>query len=54
MEDITRFEAEFNEFLDSRYPEIPQSIADEKVITEENEILLKKAIEEFKRSFVRS
>lgn len=54
VEDITRFEAEFNEFLDSRYPEIPQSIADEKVITEENEILLKKAIEEFKRSFVRS
>lgn len=54
VEDITRFEAEFNEFLDSRYPEIPQSIADEKVITEENEIQLKKAIEEFKRSFVRS
>ncbi len=54
VEDITRFEAEFNEFLDTRYPEIPQSIADEKVITEENEIQLKKAIEEFKRSFVRS
>lgn len=54
VEDITRFESEFNEFLDTRYPEIPQSIADEKVITEENEIQLKKAIEEFKRSFVRS
>ena len=54
VDDIIRFESELNEFLDTKYPEIPQSIADSKVITEDNEIQLKKAIEEFKRIFIRS
>ena len=49
--DITRFEKEFFEFLDTKYPEIPNSIAEEKQITEETDTALKKAIEEFKRQF---
>ena len=51
VEDITRFEKEFFEFLDTRYPEVPRSIADQKVISEETENTLKKAIEEFKNQF---
>jgi len=49
--DITRFEKEFFEFLDTKYAEIPRSIAEEKVISEETEGLLIKAIEEFKGQF---
>ncbi len=49
--DITRFEKELFEFIDTKYPEIPASIAQEKVITEENEATLKKAIDEFKAQF---
>ncbi|MBD5520177.1 MAG: F0F1 ATP synthase subunit alpha [Lachnospiraceae bacterium] len=51
VEDITRFETEFFEFLDTKYPEIPSSIASEKVISDETEGKLKKAIEEFKAQF---
>ena len=51
VEDITRFETEFYEFIDTRYPEIPVSIKTEKVITEETEETLKKAIVEFKANF---
>ena len=50
-EDITRFETEFFEFLDTKYPEIPGNIKSEKVISEETETALKKAIEEFKANF---
>ena len=49
--DITRFESEFFEFLDTKYPEVPNAIAAEKVISDETEELLKKAIGEFKASF---
>ena len=49
--DITRFESEFFEFLDTKYPEVPNAIATEKVISDETEELLKKAIGEFKASF---
>ena len=51
VEDITRFEKEFFEFLDSRYPEVPNSIADEKVISDATEEKLKKALTEFKGLF---
>ena len=51
VEDITRFEKELFDYLDTKYPEIPQSIADTKVISEENEAALVKAIEEFKKQF---
>ncbi len=51
VEDITRFEQEFFEFLDTKYAEIPRVIAEEKVISDETESLLVKAIEEFKSQF---
>jgi len=50
-EDITRFESEFFEFLDTKYPEVPAAIKDEKVISEATEETLKKAIVEFKAQF---
>ena len=51
VEDITRFEREFFEFLDTKYPEVPNAIATEKVISDATEETLKKAIDEFKASF---
>ena len=51
VEDITRFEAELFEFLDSKYPEVPKNIAEEKVISEETEQIFVKAIKEFKAQF---
>ncbi|MBE5892127.1 MAG: F0F1 ATP synthase subunit alpha [Lachnospiraceae bacterium] len=53
VEDITRFEKEFFEFLDTKYPEVPTSIKEQKVITEETEETLKKAIVEFKNIFLK-
>ncbi len=49
--DITRFEREFFEFLDTKYPDVPSAIAQEKVISEDTETKLKKAIDEFKAQF---
>lgn len=49
--DITRFEAELFEFLDTKYPEIPKAIAEEKQISDATDELLKKAIVEFKEQF---
>lgn len=51
VEDITRFEKEFFEYLDTKYPEVPKAIADEKVISESTEETLKKALGEFKAEF---
>lgn len=51
VDQITRFEKEFFEFLDSKYAEIPNAIGTEKVISDETEVNLKKAIEEFKSRF---
>jgi F-type H+-transporting ATPase subunit alpha len=51
VEDVTRFEQEFFEFLDTKYPEVPSTIAEEKVISDKIEEKLKKAIGEFKASF---
>ena len=51
VEAITRFEEEFFAFVDTKYPEIPASIADTKIISEEMEDRLKKAIVEFKAQF---
>lgn len=49
--DITRFESQLFGFMDSKYPQVPSAIASEKVISEETETLLKKAIIEFKAQF---
>lgn len=53
VEDVTRFEKEFFEFLDTKYPEVPGAIAKEKVISEATEGTLKKAIAEFKETFLK-
>ena len=50
-EDITRFETEFFEFLDTKFPEVPSAITAEQVISEETEQKLVKALEEFKKTF---
>ena len=49
--DVQRFESELFEFIDTKYPEIPASIREQKEMTEENEKKLQDAIEEFKESF---
>lgn len=51
VEDITRFETEFFEFLDTKYPEVPSAIAQNKEINDETDAKLKKAIGEFKAQF---
>ena len=51
VEDITRFETEFFEFLDTKYPEVPNAIAQNKEISDETDAKLKKAVEEFKAQF---
>ena len=51
VEDITRFEKEFFEFVDTKYPEIPAAIARNKEISEETDGKLRKAVEEFKAQF---
>jgi F-type H+-transporting ATPase subunit alpha len=51
VEDILRFEKEFFEFLDTKYPDIPQNIAVQKEISDETDAALQKALTEFKASF---
>jgi len=51
VSDITRFESELFEFIDTKYPEIPSSIEQNKVITDDTEEKLKQAIAEFKKQF---
>ncbi|WP_343207872.1 F0F1 ATP synthase subunit alpha [Anaerolentibacter hominis] len=53
VEKVLEFEKEFFEFLDTKYPEIPDSIRDEKIISENTEEQLNHAIEEFKAEFAR-
>lgn len=50
---ILEFEKEFFEFIDTKYPEVPSAIKTEKVISDETESILVKAIEEFKKEFNR-
>jgi F-type H+-transporting ATPase subunit alpha len=54
VEDIIRFEKEFFEFLDTKYPDIPNTIATDKVITDELEGRLKDAIVQFKGEFLKA
>ena len=51
IEDILRFEAELFDFIDTRYPEIPEAIREKKVMDEDTEQALIKAIEECKKQF---
>ncbi|MGL5258630.1 MAG: F0F1 ATP synthase subunit alpha [Lachnospiraceae bacterium] len=49
--DITRFEQELFEYLDTNYPEVPQTISAEKSISDETEKKLIEAINAFKKQF---
>lgn len=51
-EDIQNFENGLFEYIDTKYPELPKSIREEKVINEDVEKILVKAIEEYKKEFV--
>ena len=51
VDDILRFEDELFNYVETKYPEILDSIRDTKELTEENEQALIKAIEECKASF---
>ena len=53
VEDITRFEKEFFDYLDTGHPEIPVAIADEKVISDATEEKLVKALNDFKAEFLK-
>lgn len=50
-EDILRFESELFEYIDTKYPDIPESIRTTKVLEEDMEKQLIRAIEECKKSF---
>ena len=51
VEDVLAFEKGLFEFVQTKYPEIPESIKAEKVLNEEMEEKLVKAIAEFKEEF---
>ena len=48
---IGRFETELFAFIDTKYPQIPQTIKDTKVMSEDTEKELVNAINEFKKQF---
>lgn len=54
VKDVTRCEKEFLDFMDANHPEIGSDIRSSKKISDENEAALKKAIAEFKETFVTS
>ena len=53
VEDITRFEKEFFDYLDTKHPEIPAAIAEEKVISDATEEKLVKALNDLKAEFLK-
>ena len=48
VNDVKKWEDEFQSFIDARHPEVLQRISTEKKLSDEVEVDLKKAIEEFK------
>ena len=51
VDQVLHFEEELFEFIDTKYPEIPEAIRADKELKEETEQKLVKAIEECKASF---
>ena len=51
VDSIRQFEKELFDFIDTKYPEVPKAIREEKQTSEETEATLIKAIEEFKKEF---
>ena len=52
--DVVRFEAELYPFIEASYPQIFENISSSKKIDDDTDALLKKALEEFKASFIAS
>ena len=52
MEDILNFEKGLFDFVDTKYPDIPAAIRDDRDISEETEKKLVTAIEEYKKQFL--
>lgn len=50
--EVTKFEAELYPFIETKYPEIFKNIATNKKIDDDTDALLKKALDEFKSTFV--
>ena len=53
IEDVTKFEQDFIKFMRSNYAEVTKTIREKKNIDTETEAVLKKAIKEFKDTFVK-
>ena len=53
VEKILDFEKALFEYVDTKYPEVPEAIRTEKVISDETEAKLEKAIEECKADFLK-
>jgi F-type H+-transporting ATPase subunit alpha len=51
VDDVLAFEKELFEYVETKYPEIPETIRTAKVLDEETEKLLVQAIEECKKAF---
>ena len=54
VEDVLDFETGLFAFVDTKYPEIPASIRDTKVLSDEMEQKLSQAIEEYKKQFLQA
>ena len=54
VEDVLDFEKGLFAFIDTKYPEIPASICDTKVLSDEMEQKLIQAIEEYKKQFLQA
>jgi F-type H+-transporting ATPase subunit alpha len=52
VEDVTRFEAELISFVETKYPQILESIVSDKKITDQTSELLNSGLDEFKSTFV--
>ncbi len=54
VEDILEFEKGLSEYIDTKYPEVPESIRTDGEIKEDTEKKLVKGIEEFKADFIKN
>ncbi|MGN1114731.1 MAG: F0F1 ATP synthase subunit alpha [Oscillospiraceae bacterium] len=54
LEDVNEYEKELFEYIDSAHPEIIESIAATKDLTEDNEIKLKETLSEFEEKFLKA
>ena len=52
VSDVTKFEAELLPFIEAKYPDIYKNILSAKKIDDDTDALLKKALDEFKSTFV--